>query len=84
MIPFIVVPREGVEPNPKVTWYKQSPHMDLSRCEYDIRDTSSSEVRKIIREKREKQEADRLEELMDGKVMEIIHQLRLYREGYKK
>lgn len=83
-IPFIVVPREGVDPDPKVTWYKYPPHMDLSRCEYEISDTSSSEVRKIIREKQEKAKADRLSELMDSKVMEIIHKLRLYREGYKK
>ena len=81
MIPFVVVPRAGVKPDPKVDWYKKPPHIDLSRCERTIRDTASSEVRRIIREKRDEQ---KLADLMDPKVMEFLKEVRSYREGYRR
>ena len=46
LVPFIVVPRDGVEPDPKVTWYRSAPHTLLKTSVGDI---SSTMVREAVK-----------------------------------
>jgi len=47
MIRFIVVPRLGVEPDPKVDWYRKEPHIYIAG-EQPPPEVSSTEVRDMI------------------------------------
>jgi nicotinate-nucleotide adenylyltransferase len=50
LIRFVVVPRQGVEMDPRVSWYLKSPHIFLGNCENQIRQVSSTEVRTALQE----------------------------------
>ena len=50
LIRFIVVSRQGIKPNPKVTWYKKSPHIYLDAKD-SISNISSTKIRKWIKER---------------------------------
>lgn len=41
LVRFVVVPRQGVKPDPKVDWYLRPPHIYLSNYGADIRETHS-------------------------------------------
>lgn len=73
MIGFVVVPRKGIKPNPKVRWYLNRPHIYLTD-EHKIGDVSSTKVRKLL----SVPAADGLGELMDEKVLKYIYEYRLY------
>jgi nicotinate-nucleotide adenylyltransferase len=51
MIRFVVVPRRGIQRNESVDWYLKPPHIYLGASETPIRDTASSQVRKILSER---------------------------------
>jgi len=48
LIRFVVVPRKGITPSSKVDWYLKPPHIYL-HGENDIPETSSSDVRRLIK-----------------------------------
>jgi nicotinate (nicotinamide) nucleotide adenylyltransferase len=48
MIPFVVVPRQGVPMDPKVNWYLKRPHIFLGNSERTIMDVSSTLVRTAL------------------------------------
>ncbi|MHA2279587.1 MAG: nicotinate-nicotinamide nucleotide adenylyltransferase [Promethearchaeota archaeon] len=48
LVRFVIVPRVGEEPDPKVDWYLKPPHLYL-RPEVPLPDTASSQVREICR-----------------------------------
>ena len=52
LIRFIVVPRQGVEENPTIDWYKNPPHLYL-KSNKPIIDISSTQIRRWIKEKKE-------------------------------
>lgn len=50
MVPFLVVPRMGYEPDPLITWYRQPPHIFFE--DLVPNDGSSTQVRNEFAEKR--------------------------------
>jgi nicotinate-nucleotide adenylyltransferase len=49
LIRFVVVPRKGVAPDPKVNWYFKPPHIYLPNDEkHTLNDKSSTEIRKML------------------------------------
>lgn len=48
LIRFVVVPRKGISPDPKVDWYIKPPHIYLCG-ETDIPEVSSTEMREALR-----------------------------------
>jgi nicotinate-nucleotide adenylyltransferase len=79
LLPFVVVPRKGVEMDPKVTWYLQPPHIFLGHSEREIREVSSTEVREILRTMFTGMDVDNK---LDRRVYDYILQNGLY--GVKK
>ena len=80
LIPFIVVPRIGVQPDPKVDWYLKPPHIYLNG-ENPPKDTSSTKVRDIFK-KLKKYPAvmpKSLQGLLDPSVYRYIKQNNLYK-----
>ena len=80
LIPFIVVPRIGVQPDPKVDWYLKAPHIYLNG-ENPPKDTSSTRVREILK-KLKKYPAvmpKSLQGLLDPAVYRYIKQNNLYK-----
>jgi nicotinate-nucleotide adenylyltransferase len=53
MTRFVVIPRKGVEPDPNVSWYLKPPHIYLTG-ENHIPEISSTYVKKLIKDYREK------------------------------
>jgi len=48
LIPFVVVPREGVEVNKKVNWYLKAPHIYLNNEDSKIGEISSTSIRTLL------------------------------------
>jgi nicotinate-nucleotide adenylyltransferase len=85
MIRFIVVPRSGVELNPKSNWYMKPPHM-LLIPEIVIPNISSTGIRKELEFlwHHSFNVKPQLLEGLDGKVIDHIKKNRLYRQETKK
>lgn len=49
LIRFVVVPRQGVARDEKVSWYLKPPHIYLGHCENPIMEVSSTLIRDLIR-----------------------------------
>jgi nicotinate-nucleotide adenylyltransferase len=47
LIRFVVVPRDGIKPDPKVKWYYREPHIYLTD-EHNIGEVSSTRVRELL------------------------------------
>ena len=77
MMRFVVVSRAGIQPDPNVSWYLNTPHL-YAQAEGEIDDTSSSEVRAALLSCG----ADRgvLRNMLDDKVLRYIEDHRFYRE----
>lgn len=83
MVRFIVVPRKGVERDPKVDWYLRPPHIFMKE-ETDIMEISSTQVRDML-----KNEDPNINKFLDPKVVQYIKEHNLYGTGgviesYKK
>lgn len=50
MMRFIVVPREGVERDPNVDWYLKEPHIFLNKEKTGIIESSSTDVREMLKQ----------------------------------
>lgn len=70
---FIVVPRKGVDKNPKVNWYLKSPHVFLDDEDTGIIDISSTQIRNML-----KNNDPGIKELLDEKVLKYIKENDLY------
>lgn len=57
LVRFVVIPRKGVEPDPKVNWYLKPPHIYLNN-ENHISEMSSSYIRKLLGEYRKKPDVE--------------------------
>jgi nicotinate-nucleotide adenylyltransferase len=78
MIRFVVVPRQGIMPDPKVNWYLQSPHIFLT-AEKPIIECSSTYVRQLLEEDDESNvHYTKLHTVLDDKVLQYILDKRLY------
>lgn len=80
MVPFVVVPRKGFDPNPEVKWYKSPPHIDLTICERNIPDTQSTEARRIFREGTKDEKENKLKTILDPEVLRFFRELRTYKQ----
>ncbi len=83
MVRFIVVPRKGVERDPKVEWYLRPPHIFMKE-ETDIMEISSTQVREML-----KNDDPNITKFLDPKVVQYIKEHNLYGAGgviesYKK
>lgn len=74
MIRFVVVPRSGVKPDPKVKWYLKPPHIYLTD-EHNIGEISSTMVRECLAK------GGSTEKLLDPLVDEYIRDNNLYGVG---
>lgn len=75
MVRFIVVPRKGIERDPKVDWYLRPPHVFMSQ-ETDIVEISSTQVRKMLQEN-----DPNITKYLDPKVVDYIKEKGLYGTG---
>lgn len=75
MVRFIVVPRKGVERDPKVDWYLRPPHVFMKE-ETDIMEISSTQVRKMLQEN-----DPNITKYLDPKVVDYIKEKGLYGTG---
>ena len=71
---FVIVPRNGVEPDPNVDWYLKPPHIFLAGGRAHIRETASREARQLL--EREKWQAAR--QHLDEAVIHYIVENGLY------
>jgi nicotinic acid mononucleotide adenylyltransferase len=74
MVRFVVVPRKGVDHNPKVDWFLKLPHIYLNN-ESDIIEISSTKVREGLKSK-----FRGMVQGMDPKVLKYIIENKLYQE----
>jgi nicotinate-nucleotide adenylyltransferase len=90
MIRFVVVSRKGIEPNNKSDWYLKYPHMYFVAENNEIPETSSTEIRNLMRaiyasgwtkEKMIKSYGELEAKLIDKNVFKYIIEHDLYREG---
>lgn len=75
MVRFIVVPRPGVERDPKVDWYLKSPHIYMEEGPDQI-EISSTQVRKMLQEN-----DPNITKFLDPKVINYIKEHHLYGVG---
>lgn len=75
MVRFIVVPRKGIERDPKVDWYLKPPHVFMNE-ETDIMEISSTQVRKMLQEN-----DPNITKYLDPKVIDYIKEKGLYGTG---
>lgn len=73
LIPFITLPRRGIEAVPEIDWYKKPPHVFLDSKEA-IMEVSSTEVRALIKE----QDYESAGKLVHPEVLEYIRMHQLY------
>jgi len=71
-IRFVVVPRKGIEPNPRATWYRNGFHICMEASE-NLEQISSTEVRHMLKENN-----PRVAEFLDPKVLSYIKENGLY------
>lgn len=62
---FVVVSRQGIEPDPKVTWYKHDPHIYLKDENDIILNTSSTFVKMLLRKLRSNENIKETQRLLD-------------------
>ena len=67
MIPFVVVPRQGVERDESVDWYLKPPHISLIHSERHIPGGSSTGAREIL------EVARNAEAAREGGILDIVH-----------
>lgn len=77
MIAFVVVPRKGIKPNPKATWFLHRPHIYLQPDD-SIPRISSTEIRTAIREDTDRS-ARFLAKHLDPLVLAYITKHHLYK-----
>jgi nicotinate-nucleotide adenylyltransferase len=75
LIRFVIIPRQGVDADPSVDWYLQSPHIYLA-AEKPVMKVSSTEVRELLK----KGEYTGTGRLLPPGVLEYIKSNHLYRE----
>jgi len=77
---FVIVPRKGVEPDPKVNWYLKPPHIYLNG-ENPPEDTSSTQIRAFLKKLKRYPEVmpKALTGLLDPNVYRYIKQNNLYK-----
>jgi nicotinate-nucleotide adenylyltransferase len=85
MIRFVVVPRDGVERDPKVDWYLKPPHIFLGHTDGKIGEMSSTQVRQLLQDRHSETMHGRwsmetARELVDEKVFAYISEHQLYQE----
>ncbi len=73
LIRFVVVPRKGVEPDPKAQWYRNDFHICMPPSEEELIEISSTEVREML-----KTGDKEVEKFLDPKVYEYIKKHGLY------
>ena len=83
MTRFIVVPRKGIEKDPRVNWFLKPPHIFMD-IENNIMEVSSTQIRNMI-----KDNDPNITKVLDPKVYEYIKEHKLYGvggivESYKK
>lgn len=72
-IRFVVVPRKGVEPDPKAKWYRNDFHICMPPSEKDLVEISSTQVREMMIKG-----SSKASEFLDPKVLTYIYQHGLY------
>lgn len=79
LIRHVVVPRIGYDIDPKELWYMKQPHIYI-RPEGNVKllETSSSEVRRLIRESAYPSNREKAKLLLDKDVWEYINDHKLY------
>lgn len=75
MARFIIVPRKGVEKDPRVKWYLKSPHIFLDE-ETNIVEASSTMIRRML-----KDNDVEITKYIDPKVLHYIREHQLYGVG---
>lgn len=76
-IPFIVLSRAGVKVDEEVTWYKNTPHIDLTECApVPAEPISSTEVRHAVRANDE----EFLKKAVCGPVLSYVYANHLYKD----
>lgn len=80
MIPFIIVPRKGVDEDENVTWYKEKPHIYLNK-ETDIPELCSTDVRQQLEDYWSDVEGDLkpLKKMLNEEVLNFILDNKLYK-----
>ena len=79
MIRFVVVPRAGITPDPKVNWYLKPPHIYLADTEENIGSGSSTTVRNLLSFYHPVAGGmDQLLEVLDREVLDYIIKYNLY------
>ena len=83
MIRFVIVSRQGIKRDEKVDWYLKAPHIFLRDENGFIPETSSTEVRELLKvpfcEDRWESANERLNELLDTNVRKYIEENKLYK-----
>lgn len=78
LLPFIIVPRKGIDEDKNVDWYKQKPHIYLNK-ETDIPELSSTDVRQYLTLYSDNSEFLKpLGKMMNKDVLEYIIERALY------
>ena len=71
LLPFIVVPRDGVKPDPKITWYQSAPHTCLKTSVGNISST-------MVREAVKAGDWDQVDKMVNPGVRNMIEEHKLY------
>lgn len=83
MIRFVVVPRDGYAPHPKVDWYLKPPHIFIGHTDGKIGEMSSTAVRQMVADMASITMSGefarrKIRELLDEKVLAYIQEQKLY------
>jgi nicotinate-nucleotide adenylyltransferase len=83
MIRFVVVPRDGYAPQPKVDWYLKPPHIFIGHTDGKVGEMSSTLVRQMVADMGSitmsgEFARGRIRDLLDEKVLAYIKEHKLY------
>ena len=73
LIRFVIVPRQGIEKNPAITWYLHPPHLYLEG-DKPVMKVSSTQVRELLKQG----DYSKASELLDPTVLTYIREHNLY------
>ncbi|MBN1413204.1 MAG: nicotinate (nicotinamide) nucleotide adenylyltransferase [Spirochaetales bacterium] len=73
LIPFIVIPRQGVKPDPAVDWHLKPPHVFLD-AENPVMDVSSTLVRTLVKKGKDEE----INRYVDTRVASYIKKNKIY------
>lgn len=77
LVRFVVIPRKGITPDPKVDWYMKEPHIYLN-SDSPIVECSSTFIRNHLRQGNHPLGNFGIDNLMSKDVLDYIHEHKLY------